>query len=268
MIGLFDSGIGGLTVVREIKRQLPDYSLVYLGDTARTPYGNKSAEVIKQYGLQAVKFLVDQGAKIIVVACNTVSAVGLNEIKKAYPDIPVFDVIGPAVKATKKYLPSKIKKNKIRHIGVIGTRALVNSNIYQSLFENNNGFKVTALPAPLLVPLVEEGWFKKPETKRIIKFYLRPFKQVQIDTLILACTHYPLLKNLIFHRIGRQVKVIDPAEETALELADWLYHHKQEADKIKKGESVFMVTDYTEQTEKIARYWLKDQSIKLIKVEI
>ena len=260
MIGLFDSGIGGLTVVREVMKRLPDYSLLYLGDTARTPYGNKSAEVVAAYGLQAAKFLVDRGARIIVVACNTVSAVGLTAIRQAYPDIPFFDVITPAIATVKKV-------SQGHHIGVMGTRALVASGIYQHLLSQENNFQVTAQAAPLLVPLVEEGWLDRPETKRIIRRYLAPFKQAQIDTLVLACTHYPLLKSLIIPRMGKRVKVIDPAEETAIALTQWLVEHPAEADSLPLGASHFYVTDVTPQTEKVASNWLK-RTIKLEKVEL
>lgn len=260
MIGLFDSGVGGLTVVREIIRRLPDYSLIYLGDTARTPYGNKSAEVVSEYGLQAAKFLIDRGAKIIVVACNTVSAVGLEAIKQAYPNIPIFDVITPAITAVKK-------QNQCHHVGVVGTRGLVASGIYQRLLAKDNSYQVTAQAAPLLVPLVEEGWLDQPETKRIIRKYLKPFKQAQVDTLVLACTHYPLLKNLIIPRLGKTVKVIDPAEETAVTLTEWLAQHSTEADSLPLGESHYYVTDFTPHTEHIASSWLK-RTVKLEKVEL
>lgn len=260
MIGLFDSGIGGLTVTREVMRCLPGQALLYLGDTARTPYGNKSADVVESYGLQAAKFLIDNGATVIVVACNTVSAVGLGAIKKAYPQVPLFDVISPAVE-------SVIKQNLEGSIGIIGTRALVNSRAYQNLLGSKGKFKITARAAPLLVPLVEEGWLDKIETKRIIKYYLRPFKEQRVDTLVLACTHYPLLKSLIASRMGRGVKIIDPAIETAATLEKWLYDNKSEAAKIGKGEARFCVTDFTLQTEKIAQKWLK-QNIKLEQINL
>jgi glutamate racemase len=261
MIGLFDSGIGGLTVVREVMRRLPAYSLLYLGDTARTPYGNKSSEVVREYGLQAAKFLINNGAQIIVVACNTVSAVGLEALRKAFPHTPIFDVITPAIAAVKKISQGK-------HIGVMGTRALVNSGVYQDFLTKANGYHVTARAAPLLVPLVEEGWFDRPETKRIIKRYLAPFKQAQIDTLVLACTHYPWLKSLIAKRIGKRVKVIDPAEETALVLVNWLAQNKAAAASLPtKGELQICLTDVTPQNETIANHWLK-RTVKLKKVEL
>ncbi len=273
MIGLFDSGIGGLTVAREIIKRLPNNFLLYLGDTARTPYGNKSAEVIKSYGLEAAKFLIERGAKIIVVACNTVSAVGLEEIRQAYPSIPLFDVISPAVSAIIENQKSplcrqagKIKNQKLGCIGIMGTRALINSGVYQKLL-SQHGYEVVEQAAPLLVPLVEEGWLDKPETKRVIKKYLSPFKQAQVDTLVLACTHYPLLKSLIIPRVGKRVKVIDPAAETAMALVQWLAQNPKEAAALDKGTSHYFVTDLTTNTEKIASSWL-NRPVKLEKIEL
>ena len=254
MIGLFDSGIGGLTVVKAIWEKLPNMPLVYFGDTARTPYGNKSAEVVSQYGVEAAEFLVSQGATVIVVACNTVSAVGMEAIKNKFPNLPIFEVITPAVNRIRN-------SSKSKRIGIIGTRTLVNSKIYSSLLAD---FEVFQQAAPLLVPLVEENWLKKPETKRIIKFYLSPLKRQQIDALVLACTHYPLLKSLIAPRIGRRVKIIDPADETAAVLADYLIK-KNQADK--SGDSHFYVSDLTPQFQNIAESWLK-RKIKLEKVTV
>ncbi len=245
MIGLFDSGIGGLTVLKEMAKKLPGAALVYFGDTARTPYGNKSAEVVTQYGLEAAKFLVEHGAKAIVVACNTVSAVGLEAIKSAYPGVPVFNVITPVVTAVEKLTL------KQRTVGVMGTRALVGSGIYQRLLQPG-GYRVVAYAAPLLVPLVEEGWLDKPETKRIVKNYLAPFKRNQVEVLVLACTHYPLLKKIIAPRMGRRVKIVDPAEETAAVVAAWAAEHGESL----AGESRFYVTDLTPHTQEIASKWL------------
>jgi len=216
MIGLFDSGVGGLTVLREVAQQLPGVALTYLGDTARTPYGNKSGGVVAGYGLQAARFLVSRGAQVLVVACNTVSAVGLEAIRQEFPEVPLFDVIGPAVRA--------VEGAGFTRVGVMGTRALVASGAYQAALP---GRQVVARAAPLLVPLVEENWLNRPETKRIVKSYLQPFKQAQVQVLVLACTHYPLLKAVIRPRISRRTQLIDPAEETAAVLAAWLTEHPE-----------------------------------------
>jgi glutamate racemase len=216
MIGIFDSGLGGLTVVKEIIKQLPGYQITYFGDTARTPYGNKSKETIIKYAIQDSEFLLQKGAKIIVAACNTASAVAADELKKKYPDIPIFEVITPAVDKA-----IKITNNK--RLGVIGTRATITSRIYENKIKDiKNGYRVFSKPCPLFVPLAEEGWTDKPVTKIVAKTYLRPLKLDQIDTLILGCTHYPLLKNVIQSKIGQRVTLVDPAEQTARQIKQYL----------------------------------------------
>lgn len=250
MIGLFDSGVGGLTVFKEVAKRLPHAKLLYFGDTARTPYGNKSAEVVAEYGVEAARFLIRQGAKILVVACNSVSAVGLDAIRTEFPKVPLFDVITPAVAAVRE-LP------KVMRVGVMGTRALVGSNVYQRLLASQKGINVIAFPAPLLVPLAEEGWINKPESKRIVKNYLSPFKRAQVDTLVLACTHYPLFKDIIRAKIGKRVRLVDPAEATAESLVGWLAQYPSEAGKLVEGESEFYLTDVASHTVMVVNSWLK-----------
>lgn len=258
MIGLFDSGIGGLTVVREIMKLLPDIGLVYFGDTARTPYGNKSPEVITQYGLEAADFLVSKGATVIVVACNTVSAVGLEAIKKTYPNIPVFDVINPAV--------AKVTAGNFDRVGVMGTRALVKSEVYQHILAQSK-IEVIASSAPLLVPLVEEGWLDRPETKRIVKSYVRPFVKQQVEALILACTHYPLLRNVIRAKLSKRIALIDPAVATAEALVTWLKTNPIAIKELSVKQSHFYVTDLTPQFQSIAEKWL-NRKIALEKIKL
>ena len=186
MIGVFDSGIGGLTVVRSLMEELPGYNMIYFGDTARTPYGSKSPETVVRYALENTDFLLKQGAKLIVMACNTASSVAAGRVAENY-DIPIFEVVTPATEKA-------VKISRTLIIGVIGTRATVKSGIYeQKIVALKPDAKVYSAACPLLVPLVEEGWIKKPETVMIIKKYLHPLKVRQIDTLILGCTHYPLL---------------------------------------------------------------------------
>lgn len=275
MIGLFDSGVGGLTVAKAVAKKLPNVKMFYLGDTARAPYGNKSAEVVVQYGLEAARFLVEKGARILVVACNTVSAVGIPAIKKAFPDVPVFDVITPTIEAivNKKFeirnstrLPAR-QEFEIKRVGVMGTRALVASGTYQKLLKERGDFAVIAKSAPLLVPLVEENWLGTPETKRIVKTYLRAFKQEQVDALVLACTHYPLLKKIITPRLSKRTVLIDPADETAKVLASWAEENKNLKGIFEEGESEFFVTDLNEQTQMIADKWLGNK-VKLNKVSL
>lgn len=260
MIGLFDSGVGGLTVLREVERRLPGTKLVYFGDTARTPYGNKSAEVVSGYGVEAAGFLVRAGARVLVVACNSVSAVGLEAIRAEFPKVPLFDVITPAVTAVRA-LP------KVTRVGIMGTRALVGSNVYQRLLSAQKDVRVFAHAAPLLVPLAEEGWVDRPETKRIVRRYLTPFKQAQIDTLVLACTHYPLLKEIIRARLPKRTRLVDPAEATAQALHDWLKEYPAEAKKLPEGESELYLTDVAPHTLEVAQRWLR-RNVQVEKVTL
>ena len=260
MIGIFDSGVGGLTVVREIFKKLPEYQIIYFGDTARTPYGTKSKETIIKYAREDAKFLLDKGAKIIIIACNTASAVASSILQKEL-GVPIFEVIGPAVKRA-----VGVTKNK--RVGVIGTRATVGSGVYEeSIKKINAEIQVTSQACPLLVPLVEEGWLDKPETKRIVKKYLQPLKNKQIDTLILGCTHYPVLKNII-KRIGRHVKLVDSAEEVVCKLQSFLAGNEG-VEKIltKSVDHKFYVSDLTPHLPRIAEKLL-GQKVKLEKVEV
>ena len=215
MIGVFDSGIGGLTVVRSIMDQLPDEPIVYLGDTARTPYGNKSSDTIIKYSLNNVEFLLRQGADVIVIACNTASSHAYAAISSHY-GLPVFEVIGPGAQLA-------VERSRKMRIGVIGTRATIASGAYvrhiKALCPQASVF---AAPSPLLVPLVEEGWQNKPETAMIVRKYLRPMKNRQIDTLILGCTHYPVLRNVIQRKMGANVALVDSAEAVAAKVAQHL----------------------------------------------
>lgn len=195
-------------MAKAVRSALPHHPLLYFGDTARTPYGTKSNDVIIDYSLQNAEFLIKNGATTIVVGCNSASSVATEKLRNTF-HVPVYEVIGPA--ARKAVLTTKTGK-----IGVIGTRATVESRIYEKMIEKlNERFSVFATSCPLLVPLAEESWFNKRETKMIIRRYLQPLKHKQIDTLILGCTHYPLMKNLIQHRIGREVTLIDSSREIA-----------------------------------------------------
>ena len=257
MIGVFDSGVGGLTVVKHLFQQLPTYQIIYFGDTARTPYGNRSAATINQYAQQDVDFLLKQGAKMVVVACNTVSAVALNNLKKHF-SCPLFDVVAPAVKQA-------VAITRHKRIGIIGTRATINSAVYQqALAKIDKQIKVFAKPCPLLVPLVEEGWLKRPITRMIIKKYLFSLKQARIDTLILACTHFPLLMPIIQSKIGQQVRLVDSGLEMVLQIKQWLIAHPDVEQQLIKGKQHrFFVSDLTPNLKIMTNRWL-GQQIKLI----
>ncbi len=247
MIGIFDSGIGGMTVARAVEHILPTYPLLYFGDTARTPYGDKSPETIINYSLKNTEFLLEKGAKIIVIACNSASSVATQTLRKEFK-VPIIEVISPAVKKA-------IAETTTGRIGIIGTRATIKSDIYNATITTlRPDLHVYSQPCPLLVPLVEEGWISKKETKMIIRRYLHSLKNHQIDTLILGCTHYPLLKNLIQPRIGKRVKIIDSSVEAAASLQDHLL-----ADPKRGGSSdstaaqhTYYVSDLTDTTTKIA----------------
>jgi glutamate racemase len=251
MIGIFDSGIGGLTVVRAIMDALPGYDIVYFGDTARTPYGNKSSATVIEYSLQNTDFLIKQGAKLIVMACNTASSVATEAVKNNFT-MPIHEVISSAVK-------DALRATRKSTIGIIGTRATISSGIYEKKIKDANpDAKVYSAACPLLVPLVEEGWLKKPETRMIVKKYLHPLKVRQIDTLILGCTHYPLLKSIISHKIGKKVQIIDSSISVADEIKNFLSESPEtEKSLSRNGSAKFFVSDFTQQFKVTAASVLK-----------
>lgn len=208
-IGVFDSGVGGLTVVREIMRQIPHEKIVYFGDTARVPYGSKSQDTIIRYSRQIIRFLKTRNVKAIVVACNTASALALPIIKEEL-DIPIIGVVKPGAKVAAR----TTRNNKV---GIIGTEATVNSSIYTETIQSiNPDIEVIGKACPLFVPLVEEGWLKDdPVTVQVAQRYLDTFGGTGIDALILGCTHYPLLRSLVERIMGEDVQLINPAYETA-----------------------------------------------------
>ncbi len=207
---MFDSGIGGLTVVREIMRQLPNESIIYFGDTARVPYGPKSPETVLRYSREITSFLLEQGVKALVVACNTATAHALPALKAEY-DLPIVGVIEPGSRAA-------AKATRTNRVGVIGTHGTIKSGAYERAIEAASPHaEITALACPLFVPLAEEGWLDTEATRLIAHEYLDPMANAHVDTLVLGCTHYPLLKEVIGSVVGRDVRLIDSAEETASE---------------------------------------------------
>ncbi|NLZ18019.1 MAG: glutamate racemase [Desulfobulbaceae bacterium] len=215
MIGIFDSGVGGMTVARAIEQLYPDLPYIYFGDLAHSPYGSKSREMLIEYSCRNTDFLLAHGAKIIVIACNSASSTASHCLTKNYP-LPIVDVITPAVNKA-----ARLSRNG--RIGLIGTRATVNSGVYASRLQDiRPDCEIHSQACPLLVPLVEEGWLDRRETKMIVRKYLRPLRDKQIDTLILGCTHYPLLSKIIIPRIGKRVHIIDSSVEAALHLKSLL----------------------------------------------
>ena len=208
-VGVFDSGVGGLTVAREIMRNLPSEKIVYFGDTARVPYGNKSKETIIRYSRQIIRFLLEQQVKAIVIACNTASAFALDAVREEL-EIPILGVIEPGA-----YVAAKETKNK--RVGVIGTIGTVGSGIHEAFLRKlDPDITVIGKACPLFVPLVEEGWLHDPVTKEVAQRYLGELKEKEIDTLILGCTHYPLLRSTIREVMGEGVRLVNPAYESAL----------------------------------------------------
>jgi glutamate racemase len=211
-IGVFDSGIGGLTVVRELMKQLPHESIIYFGDTARVPYGPKSPDTVARYSHEIVDYLRGQGVKAVVVACNTATAHALPMLK-AENTIPVIGVVEPGAEAA-------VTASRAGHIGVIGTRGTIMSGAYERAIRSiDPEVTITTRACPLFVPLVEEGWIDTEPTRLIAREYLGPLVDAHVDTLVLGCTHYPLLKALLREELGHDVALIDSAEQTARETA-------------------------------------------------
>ena len=267
MIGIFDSGIGGLTITKEVLRQLPQYQLLYLGDTARTPYGNRSQELIYQFTEQAVDYLFKQGCQLVIVACNTSSAEALRKIQqewlpKHYPQGRVLGVIRPVVEEA-------VKVSRYGRIGVVGTRGTVGSKAYERELKSlSPKIQVFQQACPLLVPLIEEGWLKRPETMKILRYYLRLLKKQRIDSLILGCTHYPILSKSFAKVGGKNIKILDTPKIVAEKLSDYLQRHPEIEAKITKGSNHrFLVTDITGKFQANAQNWL-GQKIKLEKINL
>ena len=210
-VGVFDSGVGGLTVAREIMRNLPSEKIVYFGDTARVPYGSKSKETIIRYSRQIIRFLQEQQVKAIVIACNTASAFALDAVRDEF-DIPIIGVIEPGAEVA-------AAQTKNKRVGIIGTVGTVGSGIHAEYLKKlDPTITVFAKACPLFVPLVEEGWLHDPVTDEVAARYLKELQDKEVDTLILGCTHYPLLRSTIRKIMGEDVCLVNPAYETALEL--------------------------------------------------
>ena len=258
-IGVFDSGIGGLTVLHQIIEALPSENTVYFGDTARAPYGTKSMETVLRYSYENSDFLVEKGVKLVVVACNTSTAIALHQLKVRLA-VPVVGVIEPGVRRA-------ISSTKNKKIGVIGTEATIQSGAYtHALKAADAGVEVYSRACPLFVPLVEEGWTDNEVVEMTAKVYLEGFKRSGIDTLILGCTHYPLLKRAIRKLMGRNVRLIDSAEETAKEVASVL----KRASIVRKNGKVahsFFVTDAPERFIKVGRRFLGEKVESAVRIE-
>lgn len=214
-IGVFDSGLGGLTVVRELRRQLPHEAILYFGDIAHLPYGTKSRAQIQRFSLENARFLTQKGVKALIIACNSSSSAAFHLLKRKF-SLPVISVIEPAVEES-------LRETRNGRIGVIGTAATVESRVYEEALGNRNPqVKVFTQSCPLFVPLVEEGWLDGGVTEKVIEKYLTPLIDQKIDTLILGCTHYPILKQKIQSFLGPRVRLVDSAVPTVKSLASLL----------------------------------------------
>ena len=260
-IGIFDSGFGGLTVTKQILNILPNEDVVYFGDTAHLPYGTKSKKVITDFSRNIIKFLKRQNVKIIVIACNTASAYSLNVLKKEF-DIPIVGVIEPGARRA-------VLITKNNRIGVIGTEATVSSKTYERAINRiDRRAKVFSQACPLLVPLIEEGWMNRPVTRQVAELYLGSLIKEQIDSLILGCTHYPLIKTLLGDIMGDAVTLIDSSIEVARSVKDVLQAGGlfNSSEEMKKGKRKveFFVSDNPGKFSKLGKMFLSNE-IKNVK---
>ena len=248
-LGLFDSGVGGLTVVRAVQDLLPGEDVIYLGDTARLPYGSKSPETIRRFAAEDVDFLLSKGVKAIVVACNTATAHALPEFWKNCP-VPIMGVIEPGVEAA-------LGNADADRIGIIATRGTIQSHAYQhELATRKRGLMIHGIATPLLVPLIEENWISEEVTKEVLRKYLEPLMTKGIDTLMLACTHYPLLIPLLTEILPDDVRLVDSATTCAEHLKRMLEEKNLLSGKSGEGKLEIYLTDLSEQFEELAKRFL------------
>jgi glutamate racemase len=255
-IGVIDSGVGGLTVARELMRQLPKEEIIYMGDTKRCPYGPRPFDEVRKYTWEMIDFLLEHKIKMLVIACNTATAAVLEEAKKKL-NIPILGVIHPGAR-------SALKVTKNNHVGVIGTVGTINSDAYkQALLQIRSDVIVESLACPLFVPLVEQGKLTGEETIQAVSETLQPLKDVSIDTLILGCTHYPLLRPIIQQVMGEHIKLICSGAETAREVSVILDHSSLLNTSGSKPNHRFLTTAESKQFLKIANHWL-DTKIDMV----
>ncbi len=247
-LGIFDSGIGGLTVYNEVRKALPGANIHYFGDTARVPYGTKSAQTVTNYSVQIALHLVKQEVDAVIVACNTASAYAMDTLEDTL-DIPCFGVVAPGAKAA-----ANATQNNV--VGVLGTRGTVSSGAYQkAIADLDPEVEVIGTPCPLFVPLVEEGWLTDPITREVAVRYLQPHLDAGVDTLVLGCTHYPMLKEVISSVMGDRVRLIDSAEETAIKVKKHLEDNGLIEDST-PGSDIFEVTDSPSRFAEVGQIFL------------
>ncbi len=281
-IGIFDSGLGGLTVFKEIRQLLKYEDIIYFGDTARVPYGNKSKETIVKYSKEITKFLLKHNVKLIVAACNTVSSLALDELKKEF-NIPIFGVIEPGARRAYKKLIKKIDNHEhneynsdieVNTIAVIGTTATIGSKAYSNaisrLNNHDKGTNITIIEkaCPLLVPLVEEGWIDSDIASEIIKYYLEPVIESNPSSIVLGCTHYPMLKTIISKIINKNTEIIDSGKEVSIEVRNFLINNNMLNTASDKPFEKYYVSDDPEKFKLLGSNFLGNNITKNIEVII
>ncbi len=259
-IGIFDSGIGGLTVYKSIKEKIPGEKVIYLGDTARLPYGSKSPDSIRKFSIENAEFLLSKQVKMIVIACNSSSSHAETYLRE-HLDIPVLGVIGPGSEAA--------LKTKAKKIGVIGTTATISSGAYTNIIKKNDpGIEVFSRDCPLFVPLIEEGWINHPVTEMVAEEYLIPLKKRGIGTLVLGCTHYPVLKNVIGKVMGSDIRLIDSAEVMAMKVESLMREYGWLNGGIKDSvEDEFYVTDFPGRFKRVGEIFL-NRKIDIVRTAV
>lgn len=251
-IGIFDSGVGGLTVVKQIIKVLPNEELVYFGDTARVPYGSKSKSTVNKFSEQIIRFLKTKNVKAIVIACNTVSSNCYESLSATFPELPIMEVVTPGVESC-----LAVTKNK--RVGLIGTQGTVSSGAYERRLKNaDSEIQVFKKACPLFVPLAEEGWTNNEIAKLTVKEYLSELVNKDIDSIILGCTHYPILKQCIGEFVGEKVTIVDPAKVTALKLKEYLHNNNMLSENTKEGKRQFYVSDTYANFDNVCKIVLKD----------
>ncbi|OON97813.1 MAG: glutamate racemase [Epulopiscium sp. Nele67-Bin005] len=259
-IGIFDSGVGGLTVVKEVMNQLKNESIIYFGDTARVPYGSKSKHTVTKFSAQIIRFLLEQDVKAIIIACNTVNSNCIDELRELFPNVLIEGVVESGVKMA-------IDATSNNKIGVIGTEATISSGKYPELIKQSlANSEVFVKSCPLFVPLVEEGWLHHEVTRLVAKEYLESLLNKQIDTLILGCTHYPIIQDSLQQVVGEHVKLINPADETARFVGTLLIKHNLQSNN--KANYEFFVSDHVRQVQQMAEMFLGYPIHQVKKIEI
>lgn len=251
-IGIFDSGFGGLTVMRAVKAALPNENIIYFGDTARLPYGCKSAETILRYTIENMSFLIDQGIKILVIACHTAcSHAPISEVQKLF-SVPILGMIEATVDQT-------LQVSKSGSIAILGTKATISSGVYQREIQNRlSQVEISTISCPLFVPLIEEGYIGHALTEMVVQEYLRPLRYKQIDTVVLGCTHYPLLKEIIQKEVGDHVFLLDPAIGCAIKIKEILHQHDMINHQTETPRYQFYVSDDPEKFRQLGKTFLSD----------